>query len=301
MLVNVQRAGPSTGMPTRTQQSDVMACAYASHGDTKHVLLFPSSPKDCFDMTAEAFDLAEQLQTPVIVLTDLDLGMNDNMSPPLDWDDERRYRRGKVLDAEALDQLESKFGRYLDVDGDGIPYRTYPGTHPTKGAFFTRGTSRDEYAVYTEEGEAYERNMQRLLKKWETAKSLVPAPELRKASGDARVGVIHFGTSEASTLEAIDYLAEEGVAVDSLRLRAFPFSEEVEQFIASHETVFVVEQNRDAQMRSLLINECDIAPSKLLSVLNYDGMPITARKIRDSIAGALSGAKVTPLRREAGN
>ncbi len=301
VLVNVQRAGPSTGMPTRTQQSDVMACAYASHGDTKHVLLFPSSPKDCFDMTAEAFDLAEQLQTPVIVLTDLDLGMNDNMSPPLDWDDERRYRRGKVLDAEALDQLEGKFGRYLDVDGDGIPYRTYPGTHPTKGAFFTRGTSRDEYAVYTEEGEAYERNMQRLLKKWETAKSLVPAPELRKASGDARVGVIHFGTSEASTLEAIDYLAEEGVAVDSLRLRAFPFSEEVEQFIASHETVFVVEQNRDAQMRSLLINECDIAPSKLLSVLNYDGMPITARKIRDSIAGALSGAKVTPLRREAGN
>ncbi len=301
VLVNVQRAGPSTGMPTRTQQSDLMACAYASHGDTKHVLLFPSSPKDCFDMTAEAFDLAEQLQTPVIVLTDLDLGMNDNMSPPLDWDDERRYRRGKVLDAEALDQLEGKFGRYLDVDGDGIPYRTYPGTHPTKGAFFTRGTSRDEYAVYTEEGEAYERNMQRLLKKWETAKSVVPAPELRKASGDARVGVIHFGTSEASTLEAIDYLAEEGVAVDSLRLRAFPFSEEVEQFIASHETVFVVEQNRDAQMRSLLINECDIAPSKLLSVLNYDGMPITARKIRDSIAGALSGAKVTPLRREAGN
>ncbi len=299
VLIDVQRAGPSTGMPTRTQQSDVLACAYASHGDTKHVLLFPSTPKECFDMTAEAFDLAETLQTPVIMLTDLDLGMNDNMSEPLTWEDGREYKRGKVLNEEQLESMSERFGRYLDVDGDGIPYRTYPGTHPTKGAFFTRGTSRDEYAVYTEDGAEYEKNMQRLLKKWETAKTAVPAPEI-SSDGNA-VGVIHFGTSADSTMEALDYLADEGIRVDSLRLKAFPFNAEVDDFIASHETVFVIEQNRDAQMKSLLVNECEVSPKDLISILNYDGMPITARKIRESIASVVRGDNVTPLHKKAGN
>ncbi len=299
VLIDVQRAGPSTGMPTRTQQSDVLACAYASHGDTKQVLLFPSTPKECFDMTAEAFDLAETLQTPVIMLTDLDLGMNDNMSEPLSWEDGRQYKRGKVLSEEQLENMGERFGRYLDVDGDGIPYRTYPGTHPTKGAFFTRGTSRDEYAVYTEDGSEYERNMQRLLKKWETAKDAVPAPE-QIGSGSA-VGVIHFGTSADSTMEAIDYLAEEGIKVDSLRVRAFPFNKDVEDFIENHDTVFVIEQNRDAQMKTLLVNECEVSPKDLISILNYDGMPITARKIRERINAVVRGDNVTPLHKKAGS
>lgn len=298
VLIDVQRAGPSTGMPTRTQQSDVFECAYASHGDTRHVLLFPSDPKECFDMTADAFDLAEQLQTPVIMLTDLDLGMNDNMSAPLVWDDSRRYQRGKVLTTEELENMSERFGRYLDVDGDGIPYRTYPGTHPTKGSFFTRGTSRDEYAVYTEDGAAYERNMERLLKKWETAKQYVPAPEIRSVGSN--LGLIYFGTSQASAEEAVDYLAEEGVALDCLRIRAFPFNQEVEEFIANHERVFVIDQNRDGQMRSLLINECEVAPEKLVSILNYDGMPVTARTIQSKVNSYIKGATVTPLRRKAG-
>lgn len=297
VLIDVQRTGPSTGMPTRTQQSDVLACAYASHGDTRHVLLFPSTPKECFDMTAQAFDLAEQLQTPIIMLSDLDLGMNDTQSDPLEWDDSRTYQRGKVLSAEELENLKGKFGRYLDVDGDGIPYRTYPGTHPTKGSFFTRGTSRDEYAIYTEDGAEYVKNMDRLVKKWNTAKRYVPAPEITLQDEGASIGVLHFGTSMHATLEAIDYLAEEGTAVDSCRLRAFPFSKAVEDFIEQHDTLFVVEQNRDGQMRSLLVNECQIDPKRLIPVLNYDGMPITARFIQQKINQHISDSKVTPLRR----
>jgi 2-oxoglutarate ferredoxin oxidoreductase subunit alpha len=299
VLIDVQRTGPSTGMPTRTQQSDVLECAYASHGDTRHVLLFPSTPKECFEMSAQAFDLAERLQTPIILLTDLDLGMNDNMSDPLEWDDSRKYDRGKVFTAEQLENMSERFGRYLDVDGDAIPYRTYPGTHPTKGSFFTRGTSRDEYAVYTEDGAAYVRNMERLLKKWETAKSYVPAPEVIRCEGGSNIGVIHFGTSMDSTLEAVDYLADEGVKIDTLRVRAFPFNKDVEDFIAQHDTVFVVEQNRDGQLRSMLINELEINPKKLVKVLNYDGMPITARFIMDNILDYLEAAKVIPLRRPA--
>lgn len=298
VLIDVQRAGPSTGMPTRTQQSDVLACAYASHGDTKQVLLFPSTSKECFDMTVDAFDLAEQLQTPVIMLTDLDLGMNDNMTDPLQWDDDRQYQRGKVLDAEQLENMTERFGRYLDVDGDGIAYRTYPGTHPTKGSFFTRGTSRDAYAIYTEDGNEYVANMQRLLKKWETAKQYVPKPEIITRRRGSNIGLIHYGTSMDATLEAIDYLEEEGFAVDSCRIRAFPFSQDVEQFIEQHETVFVVEQNRDAQMRSLLINECEVDPKRLIRVLNYDGMPITARFIQQRVREHLQQSKVTPLRRK---
>jgi len=301
VLIDVQRAGPSTGMPTRTQQSDITACAYASHGDTKHVLVFPSTPKECFDMTADAFDLAEQLQTPIIMLTDLDLGMNDTMSDPLDWDDSRQYKRGKVFTAEDLESMSERFGRYVDVDGDGIPYRTYPGTHPTKGSFFTRGTSRDEYAVYTEDGSEYEKNMQRLLKKWETAKKYVPAPEIIIAETGSAIGVLHFGTSTDATMEAIDYLSQDGLAVDSCRIRAFPFNQEIEDFIDSHRTVFVVEQNRDAQMRSLLVNDCEINPKHLIPVLNYDGMPITASFIQGKIVDYMDRAKVTPLRKDSAN
>ena len=299
VLIDVQRAGPSTGMPTRTQQSDVMACAYASHGDTKHVLIIPSTPKECFDMTAEAFDLTEQLQTPIIMLTDLDLGMNDNMSEPFEWDDNRQYNRGKVFSADDLENMTERFGRYLDVDGDGIPYRTYPGTHPTKGSFFTRGTSRDEYAVYTEDGAAYVQNMERLLKKWETAKEYVPAPEIIPAKASSKIGIIHYGTSMAATLEAVDNLSQEGVEVDTCRIRAFPFNQQVEDFIAQHETVFVVEQNRDAQMRSLLVNECEIDPKRLTKLLSYDGMPLTAKFIAGQVKSHLNVDNVKPLRRKA--
>lgn len=278
VLIDVQRTGPSTGMPTRTQQSDVLEAAYASHGDTKHVLLFPSTPKECFEMTVEAFDLAEELQTPVIMLTDLDLGMNDHVSPPFEWDDKRQYKRGKVLDAEALEKIQ-RFGRYLDVDGDGIPYRTYPGTHPTKGSFFTRGTSRDEYAAYTEDGAAYKRNVDRLIKKWNTAKNKVPAPQLYQEKNNSNIGILFFGTSQYAAEEAMDELKEKQITVDAIRIKAFPFNKTVEDFINTHEKTFVIEQNRDAQMKSLLMIELEASPAKLISVLNYDGMPITADNI----------------------
>ncbi len=275
VLIDVQRTGPSTGMPTRTQQSDVMLGFYASHGDTKHVLLFPSTPTECFEMTATAFDLADRLQTPVLLMTDLDLGMNDHMSDPLTWDADKQYDKGKVLSAEDLDQMET-FGRYLDVDEDGITYRTIPGTHPSKGSFFTRGTSRDELARYTEDGAAYVRNMDRLLKKWETAKSLVPSPQFYPDPSGAEVGLIFFGTTTDSALEAMSVLRNEGMSVDGMRLKATPFSQAVLDFILDHKTIFVIEQNRDGQMRSVLINELEVDPQKVISVLNYDGFPITA-------------------------
>lgn len=286
VLIDVQRTGPSTGMPTRTQQSDITIAAYASHGDTKHVLLFPSNPKECFELTADAFDLAERLQTPIIVLTDLDLGMNDHMSEPFEWNPERHYDRGKVLTAEDLENM-GKFGRYLDVDGDAIPYRTYPGTHPTKGSYFTRGTSRDEYAVYTEDSAVYIRNMERLVRKWETAKTLVPKPYFYQEKNMSPIGVIFFGTSTYSSEEAIDMLRTQEVVMDAMRIKSFPFNEDVAQFIEDHEVVYVIEQNRDAQMRSLLINELEINPKKLIRILNYDGMPITADKIVNEISKTL--------------
>ena len=282
VLVNVQRGGPSTGMPTRTQQPDLLSSAYASHGDTRHVLLFPSSPAECFEFMAKAFDLADRLQTPIILMSDLDLGMNDHVSPPLKWDDDSRYDLGKVLSAEELEKME-EFGRYLDVDGDGIPYRTIPGTHPTKGSFFTRGTSKDEYARYTENGAAYVRNVDRLLKKWETAKEYVPAPEFYQEKNDNPYGLIFFGTTTYAALEAMELLREKGIALDAMRLRALPFNKEVRRFIDEHEQVFVVEQNRDAQLRSLLINEMDLYPRQLISVLNYDGQPISADTIEQQV------------------
>ena len=282
VLINVQRGGPSTGMPTRTQQPDILSSAYASHGDTKHVLLFPSTPKECFDHTVEAFDLADRLQTPIILLSDLDLGMNNHMSLPIEWDDNRKYDLGKVLNAEELDKLE-KYGRYLDVDGDGICYRTIPGTHPTKGSFFTRGTSRDEYAKYTEDGAAYVRNVDRILKKWKTARQLVPKPVFYQNKNNSQYGIVFFGTTTFAALEAKEMLKSEGIVVDAMRVTAFPFNEEVEDFLEKHEKVFVIEQNRDAQFRSLLINELEVNPKGLIPVLHYDGMPITADTIKNQI------------------
>jgi 2-oxoglutarate ferredoxin oxidoreductase subunit alpha len=286
VLIDVQRTGPSTGMPTRTQQSDILEAAYASHGDTKHVLLFPASPRECFEFTAESFDLAEKLQTPVIVMTDLDLGMNDHVSRPLEWDDQREYKRGKVLDAAALDALE-RYGRYLCLEDDGIPYRTIPGTHESKGAFVTRGTSRDEYAVYTEDGGAYQRNMDRLVKKWDTAKEMVPAPEFYQANNSSKYGVLFFGTSTYAAEEAIELLKQEQISLDAMRVKAFPFGKDFVYFVNSHEKVFVIEQNRDAQFRSLMMIELGVNPEKLVSVLNYDGTPITADNILKQIKASL--------------
>jgi 2-oxoglutarate/2-oxoacid ferredoxin oxidoreductase subunit alpha len=298
VIFDVQRGGPSTGMPTRTQQADVLACAYASHGDTKHVLLFPEDPRECFTMGAEAFDLADRLQTPIFVLLDLDIGMNERLCRPLTWDDAKRFDRGKVM-SEADLEAGKEFGRYLDVDDDGIAYRTYPGTHPTRGAFFTRGTSKNRYAKYSEEGAAYVDNMERLLKKFATAKNLVPRPVARSARQATRFGAIYYGSTSPAMDEALDMLAAQGLHVDTLRVRAFPFHDEIIQFVAAHDQVFVVEQNRDAQLRTLLINEGEIDPAKLVKVLNYDGSPITARFIAGAIAGRMEGANVVPLRKAA--
>ncbi|MEO8572563.1 MAG: 2-oxoacid:acceptor oxidoreductase subunit alpha [Pyrinomonadaceae bacterium] len=367
VLIDVQRTGPSTGMPTRTQQSDILLAAFASHGDTKHPLLFPASPKECFEMTAAAFDLTERLQTPVIVMTDLDLGMNDHITEPLTWDDSLVYDRGKVLTGEQLDrisaasvagirasslhdadnpgdtsgngsrhnaadlpghdgssetageplqQFRGKFGRYLDIDDDGIPYRTIPGTHTTYGAFVTRGSSRDEYAVYTEDGDAYRRNVDRLARKWDTAKELVPQPEFygdagtrgpgdreKESGGDAELrdasiqnpkskaqigdAVIFFGTSTYAAVEAIELLADEDIHLDAMRARAFPFGKAVRDFVDTHERIFIIEQNRDAQFRTLMMIELGVDAAKLVSILNYDGMPITADNIVRQIRGKL--------------
>ena len=288
VLFDIQRGGPSTGMPTRTQQADILACAYASHGDTKHILLFPEDPHEAFELGAMAFDLADRLQTPIITLSDLDLGMNDWTTRPFEWDPARVYDRGKVLDAEGLDAV-ADWGRYLDVDGDGIGYRTYPGAHPDKGAHFVRGTSHDEYARYTESGEPYVRNMQRLEKKFDTARDLVPGPEIKPAAqGDSLQGVICFGTTSASVREALESLEADGIQLDSMRLRAFPFNGEVREFIEKHPTVFVVELNRDGQMRSLLINDLEVDPAKLVPVLHYDGLPITSKFIHETVAAHLA-------------
>jgi len=296
VIINVQRGGPSTGMPTRSQQSDILSSAYASHGDTRHPLLFPEDPHECFEMSTQAFDLADRLQTPIFVMTDLDIGMNERMCEPFAWDDSRRMDRGKVMTGEML-EAGTEFGRYLDVDGDGIAYRTYPGAHATRGAYFTRGTTKDRYARYSEEGPVYVDNMQRLLRKFETAKVLVPEPQLRPARQATRFGVIYFGSTSPSMSEALDLLDEQGLHVDALRVRAFPFSDQVSGFIAAHDQVFVVEQNRDAQLRMLLVNECAADPAKLLPVLHYDGTPITARFIVREISAKLAMFNVTPLRK----
>jgi len=301
-IINVQRGGPSTGMPTRTQQADLLSCAYASHGDTRHVLLLPEDPRECFDFAAQALDLADRLQTPIFVMSDLDIGMNQRLCAPFEWDDARAYDRGKVMTAEEL-EAGKDFGRYLDVDGDGIPYRTLPGTHPSRGGFFTRGTTRDAYARYSEKGEDYTYNVQRLLQKFDTAKALVPQPivQLAKQSmlHSGKSGVIFFGSTSPAMAEAIASLEEQGVHLDTMRLRAFPFPDSVADFIAAHDRVFVVEQNRDAQMKSLLVNEFGIDPIKLVSVLHFDGTPITARFIARAIVEAMRIGNATGQERVA--
>ncbi len=286
VIFDVQRGGPSTGMPTRTQQSDLLSAAYASHGDTKHVMLLPMDPGECFEMGALAFDLSDRLQTTIFVMLDLDIGMNEWLTKPFSWDDSRSLDRGKVMSFEDLESGR-EFGRYLEVDGDGIPYRTYPGVHPTRGGYFTRGTSRNPYARYSEEGSVYVDNVQRLLRKFETAKSLVPAPIRHDAKAATRTGVIYYGSTTPAMDEALQSLAAQGLNLNAMRVRGFPFAQEVMDFIAEHDRVFVVEQNRDAQLRTLIMTEGDIDPAKLIAVLHYDGTPITARFIVSAISGLL--------------
>jgi 2-oxoglutarate ferredoxin oxidoreductase subunit alpha len=298
VIFDVQRGGPSTGMPTRTQQSDILAAAYASHGDTKHPLLFPEDPAECFEMGALAFDLAERLQTCIFVMLDLDIGMNEWLCRPFAWDDERRLDRGKLMTFEQLEAGEP-FGRYRDVDGDGIPRRTLPGVHPSRGAYFTRGTSRDPDARYSEDGPVYVANMERLLAKFDSAKALIPAPIERPARRRTPHGVIYFGSSSAAMSESLQSLEAAGRHVDALRVRGFPFSDAVLDFIAAHETIFVVEQNRDAQLRTLIMTEGGVDPAKLVPILNYDGSPITARFITDEISRRLAGERTMGLRKAA--
>lgn len=291
VIFDVQRGGPSTGMPTRTQQADLLAAAYASHGDTKHPLLLPADPGECFEMGALAFDLADRLQTTVFVMLDLDIGMNEWLTKPFEWDDERKLDRGKVMTYADL-EAGKDFGRYLDVDGDGVPYRTYPGAHPTRGAYFTRGTSRNPYARYSEEGSVYVDNMERLLRKFETAKQLIPAPLVKNARRKTKDGVIYFGSSTEAMHEALEVLEGQGRHLDAMRVRGFPFADAVYDFIAAHERVFVVEQNRDAQLKTLIVTEGGLDPARLVSVLHYDGTPITARFIAGEIAALMAVGSV---------
>ena len=253
------------------------------------MLVFPHDPKEAFEMSAAAFDLADRLQTPVFVMMDLDIGMNQRLCDPLDWDDSRRYDRGKVMTRQMLERGE-EFARYLDVENDGIGYRTYPGTHPTEGAYFTRGTTKDSDAEYSEAGPDYVENMQRLLRKFDTAKELIPKPIRQWNDPPSKFGVIYYGSTSPAMAEAFDALKSGGINIDGLRIRAFPFTDEVDDFITTHEHVFIVEQNRDAQMRTLLVNELGLDPAKFTPVLHYDGTPITARFIASEIAQRLVAA-----------
>ncbi len=282
VFIDIQRVGPSTGMPTRTQQCDLMLCAYASHGDTRHPIVLPSNPAECFEMAVTAFDLADRLQTPVFILSDLDIGMNDWMIPELDWDDSYRPDRGKVLGAADLDRIE-RFVRYTDTDGDGITYRTLPG-EDSRGAYFVRGSGHNSQGGYTEDATEYQAVMDRLLVKWETIKKTVPKAILTRAAKPTRLGVVAFGSSDGAVIEARDRLVELGIHADYLRLRAFPFGAEVEEFLNAHDTVFVVEQNRDAQMKSLLKLETDSAGGKLISILHYNGLPISSECVVDGVS-----------------
>tara|TARA_B100000700_G_scaffold95212_1_gene107285 strand:+ start:4446 stop:6302 length:1857 start_codon:yes stop_codon:yes gene_type:complete len=286
VLFDIQRVGPSTGMPTRTQQGDLLTCAYASHGDTKQILLFPSTPKECFEFAADSFDIADRLQTPVIVLSDLELGMNEQICDPLNWDDERQYDRGKILNEQQLDEIE-KYGRYQDIDGDGIPYRTYPGTHSSKGSYFTRGSSHDANAAYTEDGDIYAEIMDRISLKFKTALNYIPEPEISSLGSNPR-GVIYLGTTTSAIKETLDNLQKKGISLDTMRLRGFPFHESVRDFINKHQIVYVIEQNRDAQLKSLLKIECNASEEQMFSILSYNGVLITAQNIEKEILDSLS-------------
>ncbi|HWM67966.1 MAG TPA: 2-oxoacid:acceptor oxidoreductase subunit alpha [Steroidobacteraceae bacterium] len=288
VIFDIQRVGPSTGMPTRTQQCDLMECAYASHGDTRHVCLYPANPEECFYMAAQAFDLTERLQTPVMVLSDIDIGMNDWMCRDLKWDDTYQPDRGKMLGKDEILKLE-KFYRYMDKDGDGIGYRTLPGVHP-KAAYFTRGSGHTQYGTYTEDSVEYQIVLDRLLKKWETAKKLVPRAVIDARAG-SDIGLVSIGSCDGAINEAMGVLAAEGVAVDYMRVRAFPFSEDVERFLSAHKLLFIVEQNRDAQFKSLLTLETAVEKSKLRSLLSYDGLPISSAFI---VEGVLAEVRPRP-------
>jgi 2-oxoglutarate ferredoxin oxidoreductase subunit alpha len=294
VIFDVQRGGPSTGMPTRTQQSDLLSAAYASHGDTKHPLLFPANPTEAFEFGAQAFDLADFFQTTIFVMLELDIGMQEWLTEPFKWEEGRRLNRGKIVTYEDL-EAGKQFGRYLDVDGDAVPYRTLPSTHPSKGSYFTRGSSHDRYARYSEKGDDYTDGMNRLLRKWETMKSHVPAPIRRDAKRRTPDGVIYIGSTDPAMAEALAALEKDGVHLDALRVRAFPFADEVFEFIRAHEQVFVVEQNRDAQLKSLLVNEGGVHPARLVSVLHFDGTPITARFITRSIADKLKSGQASAM------
>ena len=288
VIFDVQRVGPSTGMPTRTQQCDLLMCAYASHGDTRHVLLFPSNPEECFYMAVQAFDLAERLQTPVFVMTDLDIGMNDWMCRDLEWDDAYRPDRGKVLTKEEIEALP-KFHRYLDKDDDGIPYRTLPGVSP-KGGYFTRGSGHNQYGGYTEDSAEYQVVLDRLLRKFKRARTLVPAPVV-ETTGAGSIGLVFVGSSRGAVNEAREILMRQGIAIDYMRIKAFPFTKEVEAFLSTHEKIFVVEQNRDAQLKSLLTLETEVPKSKLYSILHYSGLPMTSKEVVEAVLAELGDSR----------
>ncbi|MFM7205794.1 MAG: hypothetical protein ACKO4T_03885 [Planctomycetaceae bacterium] len=290
VFFDIQRCGPATGMPTRTQQADLLSLAYASHGDTKHPILFPANPHEAFEMAVQAFDLADRLQTPIFVATDLDIGMNDWMVKRLTWDDSYRPDRGKVLDAAALEKVK-KFSRYLDVDGDGIAARTLPGVGG-KGAYFVRGSGHDKHAAYTEDSDAYTEVVDRLRRKFAHAATLVPKPAFTPAAGSEEgsdIGLITIGGCDAAVREAADALRGQDVLVDVMRIRGFPFDEEVREFIETHERVFVIEQNRDGQLRCLLTIELGIDPADLIPILDYGGMPLTAKVVVDAVSSHLAG------------
>ena len=290
VLFNIQRGGPSTGMPTRTQQSDILSSAYASHGDTKQILLFPSDPRECFEMSIDAFDIAERLQTPVIFMSDLDIGMNDWVVDELSYNDKHNFDRGKILSAKDLDSIEM-WGRYLDIDGDGIPYRTIPGTHPSKGSFFTRGTSHDAFAGYTEDGRINAENLLRITKKFNKSTKYLPKSIRRNAKNKTDVGLIYFGSTTPAVDEAIDYLSEEGYDINKIRIRSFPFDRALEKFISENNHLFVLEQNRDAQMKFLISNELEIDINQFVSILNFDGSPLTAQFIVDEFKSKVKDNK----------
>lgn len=290
VVFDIQRVGPSTGMPTRTQQCDIQLCAYASHGDTKHIVLYPANPRECFDMSVMTHDLAERFQTPVFFLSDIDIGMNDWMVDELEWDDAYVPDRGKVLSAEELEETQT-FYRYLDTDGDHIPYRTLPGTHP-KGSYFLRGSGHNKYGRYTETSSEYQEVVDRLHAKWRSAADAVPAPVLTPAQTKARYGIIAIGSSDGAVIEARDKLEADGMPFDYLRVRGFPFSKQVEDFINAHDEVFVVEQNRDAQLLGLIVNETEVSKEKLVPVLHYAGQPLNYKFVYDALQIAVKVRKI---------